>query len=508
MQQLMALNIVANFFGKFWLLTISIIAVPVYIDLLGVEAFGLIGFFTMLLATLQLLEFGFGVVINREIAQTRTGPDEFQNTRDLVRSLEVIYWMLGLLLAALIYGAAPFIATQWLNNEHQATEQVVNAVRFMGLIIAFQWPISLYGGCLTGLERQVLLNLLQIMFGTLRTVGAMGILWWVSPTLEAFFAWQLAAAAASVAGFAIVCWQILPHRRRSAKFSQVALRGVWRFAMGLGASGAVTFLLSNLDRLILSKFISLTAFGYYNVANQLNTASRMLPAAVFQAFFPRFSALYAQDDKAHELVALYHQGSQLISLLVFPAAMTLALFAPEILQMWLQNEQVARSAAPIASVLILGSALNAALGIPYEMTVARGWAMYGFYQNLVSAIVVVPLMLALVWGQGALGAAVAWLVLNIGYLAVAAPIMARKTLPKGELSVWYKRDIGLPLVVSATVCVTMRLALPAHWPTLAQFIWIAGAWLLAQLACLHALPPLRQRAYMVLCRFFGKLRGK
>ncbi|MFN7881920.1 MAG: oligosaccharide flippase family protein [bacterium] len=504
----MALNIVANFFGKFWLLAISILAVPVYIGLLGVEAFGLVGFFTVLLATLQLLEFGLGVVINREIAQTHSAPEAFQNTRDMVRSLEAVYWLLGLLLAGLVYGAAPFIATHWLNNEHQSTEQVVNALRLMGLIIAFQWPVSLYVGCLTGLERQVLLNLLYVVFGTLRTAGAIGVLYWVSPTLDAFFAWQLIAATVAVAGFAIVCWRVLPHRRRPARFSLTALRGVWRFAMGLGASGAVTFLLSNLDRLILSKFISLTAFGYYSVASQLNTAARMLPAAVFQALFPRFSALYVQEQgKTEELVALYHHGSQLISLLVFPAAMVLALFSTEILQLWLQNEEVARSVAMIASVLILGSALNAALGIPYEMTVARGWSMYGFYQNLVSSVVIVPLMLALVWTHGALGAAAAWLVLNIGYLAVAAPVMARRTVPRGELSRWYLQDVGLPLLVCAAVGAVMRLALPAHWPQLAQCAWIAAAWLLAQLACLLALPRMHRPARQMLQRRLWKLRG-
>lgn len=507
-KQLLALNIVANFFGKFWLLAVSILAIPVYISQLGTEAFGLVGFYTVLLATLQLLEFGFGVVINREIAQTRSAQDLFQNTRNLIRSLEVFYWLLGLFFAALVYEAAPLIATQWLNNEHLPTDLVVNAIRLMGLIICFQWPVSLYVGCLAGLERQVLLNFLQIIFGTLRTFGAIGVLWWISPTLEAFFVWQLVTALITVASFAIVCWWVMPLRGQSARFSLIALRGVWRFATGLGATSAVTFLLSNLDRLILSKFISLTAFGYYNVANQLNTASRMLPGAVFQALFPRFSALYAQEQgRERELVALYHQGSQLISLLVFPACITLALFSTEILNIWLQNEEVARSAAMIASILVLGSALNAVLGIPYEMTVARGWSMYGFYQNLVSAVVIVPMMLVLVWTDGALGAAMAWLILNIGYLVVAPPIMARRTLPKGELTSWYMQDVGMPLVVCAVVGAAMRLALPAQWPLISQFVWIIVAWLLAQLACLLVLPMMRLTAWEMLRRGLWKLRG-
>jgi O-antigen/teichoic acid export membrane protein len=277
------------------------------------------------------------------------------------------------------------------------------------------------------------------------------------------------------------------------------LRNVWRFTTGLGATAAVTFLLSNLDKLILSKFVSLTAFGHFNVANQLNLASRMISAAVFQALFPRFSALYAGgEDKERELVDLYHQGSQLISMLVFPVSITLAMFSAEILQIWLHNEDIARSAALIASVLIVGSALNAALGIPYEMTVARGWSMYGFYQNLVSAFVIVPLMLALVWTKGALGAAVGWLVLNLGYLVVAAPIMASRTVPKGELSRWYVMDVGLPLVVCAAVGVAMRLAMQSYWSMVVQVIWIAGTWLLTQMAILIVLPRIRRAGLDIL----------
>lgn len=503
----MGLNIVANIFGKFWILIISIAAVPIYINLLGIEAYGLVGFFTVLLGTLQLLEFGLGVVINRQIAQTRSNPSEFQVTRDLVRSLEIFYWLIGLVLAGLIYTTAPLIAKQWLNNETLSTGEVVDVIRLMGFVIAFQWPISLYAGCLLGLERQVLLNVLQILFFTLRTAGVLGVLWWVSPTLDAFFGWQLTVTVVSVLGYSVLIWRILPHRCRPSRFSVTALLNVWRFTAGLGATGAVTFLLSHLDKLILSKYVSLTAFGHFNVANQANIASRMLPSTICQALFPRFSLLYAGGkEKERELVALYHQGSQLIAMLVFPVAITLAVFAAEILQIWLQNEFIAHSAAQIVSVLVIGSMLNAALGIPYEMTVARGWSMYGFYQNLISAFVMVPLLLALVWTQGAFGAALAWLILNVGYMLVAAPIMASRIVPKGELSRWYLTDVGLPIAVCVTVGLVMRLLMNSSWHISVQAIWIAGTWILAQLALLIVLPSIRRVAFEQLCRFFKILR--
>ena len=101
-------------------------------------------------------------------------------------------------------------------------------------------------------------------------------------------------------------------------------------------------------------------------------------------------------------------------------------------------------------------------------------------------------MLVLVQAYGALGAAIAWLVLNVGYLVVAAPIIASRTLPKGELSTWYTQDIGMPLMVCVVVCAAMRLMLPANWPLGAKFIWIIATWMLMQFLCLLVLPAMHR----------------
>ncbi len=47
----------------------SLAFVPVYIKLLGIEAYGLIGFFLTLVAILSLLDLGLGTTLNRRLAQ-------------------------------------------------------------------------------------------------------------------------------------------------------------------------------------------------------------------------------------------------------------------------------------------------------------------------------------------------------------------------------------------------------------------------------------------------------
>ena len=55
---------------------------------------------------------------------------------------------------------------------------------------ALQFVIGLYRSSLVGLQRQVQLNLVNCIMATFRSVGAVAVLIWVSPTISAFFIWQ------------------------------------------------------------------------------------------------------------------------------------------------------------------------------------------------------------------------------------------------------------------------------------------------------------------------------
>src|SRR5207249_8225559 len=87
---------------------------------------------------------------------------------------------------------------------------IVSAVRLMAVGLLVQFPVAFYNGCLIGLQRQVKLSVINSVSATLRAVGAVLVLWLVSPTIQSFFAWQC------VLGFITVAWlrQSLAHTLR------------------------------------------------------------------------------------------------------------------------------------------------------------------------------------------------------------------------------------------------------------------------------------------------------
>ena len=83
-------NVVANFVGQGWRAIMSLVFLPLYIDYLGMEAFGLIGIFVMLQAWLRLVDLGMRPAVLREMARFTGGEHDAESIRDLLRSIEIV----------------------------------------------------------------------------------------------------------------------------------------------------------------------------------------------------------------------------------------------------------------------------------------------------------------------------------------------------------------------------------------------------------------------------------
>src|SRR5207247_2298977 len=156
--RMVRLNILANFIGQGWVALMSLAFIPLYIHFMGIEAYGLVGFYAALQGVLMLLDFGFSTTMNREMARGSTHSEKAQEARNQVRTLEVIYWGIGLVILAGILAGARLVARYWVKADRLSMDTIRQVVMIMGVVSALQWPISFYAGGLMGLQRQGLLN--------------------------------------------------------------------------------------------------------------------------------------------------------------------------------------------------------------------------------------------------------------------------------------------------------------------------------------------------------------
>ena len=447
-------NILANFAGSFWQAVMGLAFIPLYIKFMGVESYGLVGIFAALQGVLVVLDLGLSATLNREMARLSVHPENAQEMRNLLRSLEAIYWCVAMAIGVAVMSLAPFIAHDWVKAGRLSPDVIVNATRIMGLAVALQWPASLYTGGLMGLQRQVLLNAVNIAAGTLRYGGAALVLWLVSPSVQAFFSWQMIAGLATTCALAVFLWRELPAGRRPV-FQVQLIRRVWRFAVGISAITILAAILMQLDKIILSRMLTLEAFGYYTLAGVVGLSLYRLISPVFSAVYPRFTQLVAAGDE-QALKSLYHRSSQFMSVLILPATLVVAMFARELLALWTRSSSVAAQSHLLVSILICGTALNGLMTVPYALQLAHGWTRLALYTNAVAVVALVPMIVFMTRRYGAPGGASVWVILNAGYVFIAVHFMHRRLLTSEKWR-WYWQDVGVPLAASTAVVGLARL---------------------------------------------------
>lgn len=440
-------NLLAGLTNSVWSALINLAVVPLYLKYLGIEAYGLIGFFATTQVLFQLLDMGLAPTINREIARGSVSGN-MREARNLLHTLAVVYWGAAVVIAIIIFSLAPFIARYWLQSKHISQEDISHAVMLMGLVIASRWPIGLYQGALMGAQRLTVSSGVNIVMATLGNLGAVAVLAYVSSTIQAFFIWQAGVGLVYATAMRWAAWRVVG-QAGGRKFDVNELKRIWRFSVGMSAIALSSVVFTQMDKVILSKMLGLEEFGHYMLATAVTSGLYVLVMPLFNILYPRFSALVVSDD-TKKLTDLYRLGTQLLTTVLFPIAMLLFFFGQDLVSVWTGNSVIAASAAPIIALLALGSALHGVMHLPYALQLAYGMTWLPLKINSILMAVLVPLIIICTLSYGARGAAMAWLILHILYVLLGTWMTHRRIL-KGVGVVWLLRDVGVPFLVSSLV---------------------------------------------------------
>ena len=478
-------NILANYLGQGWAGLMAIAFLPVYIDHLGMEAYGLIGFFAVMSSLLSVLDLGAMPTVTRETARFAAGEVTVERVRDLLRSLEWICFGVAAAIAMVIWWVAPHLAQSWVRPHQLPVSVVTDAIAIMALALALRCCEGVYRGTLVGLERQVLYNWLIAAMATLRYGGAVLVLL-VFPSIEAFFLWQVMVSFLTLTVLMGGAYHCLPSPGRRAGFSPAVLHSVWRFSIGMTVISGLSMVTLNLDKLLLSAQLPLEAFGHYALASTAASILYMAVVPVTQAVFPRLIGHLGRGEES-ALETAYRRASRWVVVIAGPAAFVLAAFSAEIIFVWSGDRHLAEQISPILSVLALAALLNCISHVPFNLQLARGATRLLIITNaalVAVAAVVIPVAGA---AYGVTGAAFAWLGLNLFHALTIVHVAHDKLTPATRKS-WIYRDIAAPMCGALVVIALAgqvrpeyhtegRLALALFLILLGLGATIASAWL-------------------------------
>jgi O-antigen/teichoic acid export membrane protein len=480
----------ANYLGQGWSALMGIAFLPLYVEAIGVESYALIGFFAVLQVWMGLLDLGLTPTLNREMARLRAGAHTARSIRDLLRSLEIICATLVAVAVLALSCAAEWLATSWLKLEGLSPGVVVEAFRIMAFVLGIRLVEQIYRGALQGGQDQIWLNQMSALLATLRWGGAYLVVTRISPDVSSFFLWQGAVSILATVLLAIRTYRILPPCAERGRFDPAALTEVYHFARGMFLGSVLSFLLTQVDKLAVSKLLPLSELGFYTLASTLAGGLMQLVTPLTTAVYPRLTVQVASEDHAG-LRNTYLASCEWMAAIIVPPSMVIAIFPDFVLRAWTGNATLVAHVAPLLAVLVLGNLANALVNVPYMLQLAHGWTSLAIRVNLIAVIAFIPLVLWAVPRFGGPGAAGVWLALNLAYLLLGIQFMYRRLLTATKWA-WYRDAVLLPVAAGGSTALLLRLVAPVGSTRLEAGVFAVAAALLVLIAVVLVLPAVRR----------------
>lgn len=491
-------NVIANYLGGGWTALMSLLFVPVYIHYLGIESYGLIGVFTMLQVWLFMLDAGLTPTLSREMARFKGGAHTVEGIHELLKALEWGFVIIAISIILIVYFISPWLANDWLRLDKLSPKVVETALAVTGLVISFRWVGSLYRSAINGLQNQIALNVLVALFATFRGLGVVFVLKYISPTIQAFFAYQAALAFVEMVMLRIVLYHFLPISNSKIALNFKVLKDIRKFAAGMVAITFLATVLTQADKLILSKLMTLADFGHYVLASTVASGLFFMIQPISNSIRPRLAELVAAN-KWGQLADSYHKFSQVITVMVVPVALVIAAFSDHIMLLWTRDVELTNATTLFISILVIGNMLNGLMNGPYALQLAFGKTHFSVWTNLISVLVLIPTLWITVRLYGAVAASLVWVLLNISYFLIIVPVMHRSILDK-DMWHWYWEDTLLPSISALVVITTLYLIVPApslSKPLTSALILIVSV-VLSLLASIFATRHCRHQLYLFL----------
>jgi O-antigen/teichoic acid export membrane protein len=437
--------------GAVWSAGLSLLAVRIYVSELGIEAYGLIGFFVSLQAILLVLDLGLAPAISREVARTST-LGQIEVARILVHTTSRIYWLMGMAIAGAIAAAALPLATGWLDTRRLGSAEITQTIMLMGLVIGCRWPVAVYQNVLIGLGRLGSASLASAAISTAMTAGSIAAVLLIAPSLKVLFLTQAVVALASALAMRSLAWRALGgHHRAPVQWG--AVRRIWKFSAGMGGVAITTIALTQLDKALLSRLLPLASFGEYMLAVTIVTGVSVVLGPLFNLIYPQFSALVAAER--HDVLRrLYDDWSRAFAVLYLPLVIALGLYASDIVWIWTGHADIGARVAPFVALLCVGWAINGMMFFPYSLQLAYGQSRMPLLINSMLLVLFAPLILFLTAYFGALGGAAAWAGLQILYLFLGT-YLTRRGIGIGGLP-WLWHSVAVPAAVCAGVGIALQ----------------------------------------------------
>jgi len=394
-------NAVWNLGGQLVPLAAAVAVVPILLQVMGTEGFGLVAIIWTLIGYFSLFDFGLGRALTKFVsAELGRRPETLP---DIIVTGMALLAAAGLVMASIIWMLVPWLVGSVLKPKISDPAEIVVAFRIAALTIPLVVTNVGLRAILEGFMRFDLTNRIRIPFG-LYTI--------IVPAVVAYSGFGLIEIVVAIAcgvlaamlGYALLlkgAASVVRNRGGAVRWS--LSRRLVGFGGWISVSNFVAPLIFHLDRFVISAALTVAAMSYYVVPYEAITKTLVISSAIAGSMFPVFARAPDRDGASH--MSTMVTGTRAVIALMFPILLTVVCFRFELLNLWVGRDVAINGSGPLL-LLSIGVFFNAIAYMPYTLAQANGRADWVAKVQLVQ-LPIYPVILwlsVLQWGlEGAAG---------------------------------------------------------------------------------------------------------
>lgn len=392
-------NTLYNLLGQMVPLGVSLVTIPIYLHAIGDARYGVLAIIWLFTGYFGVFEMGLSRASAFHLARQH---DETAAVRST--TFWTALWInlgFGLLGAVVLYTVAQAVFTHFFHMSEAMRRSLLVSLPWIAAALPLSTLGGVLGGALEARERFAYMNLIGVFNAAVTQIGPLLVALFISPELT----WLIPAVVITRAWGLLLqfvgVWRFLPIVP-SVLFDRSRARALLAYGGWISLTNIVGPILVSFDRMLIGALLSVQAVTYYTVPYNLVSRVAVLPGALSNSLFPRFSRTANAEGKQ-----LAERGLQLLLAVMTPITVIGITLLPLFLTHWI-SPAFSRHGAAVGMILLAGVWINGLAYIPYGLLQGQGRPDITAKLHLIE----LPFFLLLLWGGihwlGLPGAALAW----------------------------------------------------------------------------------------------------
>ena len=395
-------NIFSGYFAFFLLGFLSLMMMPIYLRLLGSAEWWVVAICITVQSFLNIFDAGLSQIMPRDVAKVGL---ELKLRTEKLKQFWMAYALIGSIVFCVCQSFIPVLVSGWLNVPKEYETEAVWVLRIGVVQFWFQFVNGAHVGFFYGVDQQKNLNIRSCIFAIAKHFFTFLVLMYSPKSIV----YMLSLTVFSIAEYAYNSFLLKEYRVCKMVISDwiAALRVLFSELSILSLSAVIGMLVSQLDKLILSRMVSVEVYGLYVIVANFGLAFMQLQYPVVKTFIPRMSnyGMASKGDAQNLLLWLS-------ALCVLPCFVAM-IMSDFILKTWLHDRVLDVGVLLSFKLIIASVVVNALYHVRYVEIITSGHSRYVFIINSIVLLLSLPISSVLISHYLVFGAGASWLLISI-----------------------------------------------------------------------------------------------